>query len=135
ARIRQATLTYSRIGLETQVLGANPQQLIALLFDGALAAIQRARLHLRNGNISDRGLAISKAIDIIESGLKSSLDHKVGGDLAAKLVTVYDLAIQNLMLANLHADMQKLELAERLLRNIGEAWKVAAGISNTPASE
>src|SRR5690606_30718902 len=110
ARVRQATLTYSRIGLETQVLSASPQRLIALLFDGALAAIQRARLHLRNGNIADRGLATSKAINIRESGLKLRLDHKAGGDLATKMATVYDLIIQNLMLANLHADMQKLEL-------------------------
>src|SRR3546814_2443817 len=77
---------YANIGLETQVLSASPEHLITLLFDGARAAILKARLHMQNNNIEGRGLAISKAIDIVDSGLKVSVDLEAGGELAKNLV-------------------------------------------------
>ncbi len=126
---RQAAQSYTRIGLETQVLSASPQQIITLLFDGALTAMLQARLHLQQGNISDRGQAISRAIDIVESGLKAGVNDKADGTLASNLITTYDLVVQNLMLANLRADIQKLDLAVQLLTNISEAWKTATGVS------
>lgn len=126
-----AARSYANIGLETQVLSASPQRLISLLFDGARAAVGQARLHLEQGNTAARGAAISKAIDIVETGLKASLDMKAGGELAANLATVYDLIIRNLLLANLNSDLQRLEAAERLLADIGSAWREAV---DPPAS-
>src|SRR3546814_5676607 len=78
-----------------------------------------------NNNIEGRGLAISKAIDIVDSGLKVSVDLEAGGELAKNLVATYDLIIRNLLLANLNADSEKLDLAERLLTDIGSAWREA----------
>src|SRR3546814_19008949 len=78
-----------------------------------------------NNNIEGRGLAISKAIDIVDSGLKVSVDLEAGGELAKNLVATYDLIIRNLLLANLNADSDKLDLAERLLTDIGSAWSEA----------
>jgi len=120
-----AARSYANIGLETQVLGASPQRLISLLFDGARAAVGQARLHLEQGNIAARGAAISKAIDIVETGLKASLDMKAGGELATNLATVYDLIIRDLLLANLNSDATRLASADRLLADIGGAWREA----------
>ena len=117
---------YASIGLETQVLGATPERLISLLFDGAQAAIAKARLCLQQGNVEGRGLAISKALDIVDSGLKASVDSKAGGQLANNLIAAYDVILHRLLRANLHADAQSLADAERLLREIGDAWRSAA---------
>jgi len=114
---------YASIGLETKVLSASPEQLITLLFDGAQAAIAKARLYMQNGQIDGRGMAISKAIDIVDSGLKASLDLETGGELAKNLNATYDLVIRNLLLANLNVDMERLDLADRLLATIGDAWR------------
>ncbi|MFW7342499.1 flagellar export chaperone FliS [Pollutimonas sp. H1-120] len=122
---RHSVQAYANIGLETQVLSASPEHLITLLFDGARAAILKARLHMQNNNIEGRGMAISKAIDIVDSGLKASVDQETGGDLAKNLVASYELIIRNLLLANLNADSEKLDLAERLLTDIGSAWREA----------
>src|SRR5690606_20918932 len=116
---------YSNVGLETQVLSATPERLITLLFDGALSAIAKARLHLQQGNIAERGMAISKAIDIVDSGLKASVDRETGGELATNLITTYELVMHNLMLANLNADEEKLAVAESVLRDISSAWREA----------
>lgn len=122
---RQSAQAYSSVGLETQVLSASPERLITLLFEGALSAVAKARLHMQLGNIAERGMAISKAIDIVDSGLKASVDMEAGGEVAKYLVGSYELIIQNLMLANLNADEEKLNVAETMLKNLGSAWREA----------
>lgn len=122
---RQSAQAYSSVGLETQVLSASPERLITLLFEGALSAVAKARLHMQLGNIAERGMAISKAIDIVDSGLKASVDMETGGEVAKYLVASYELIIQNLMLANLNADEEKLTVAETMLKNLGSAWREA----------
>jgi len=122
---RHSAHAYSNIGLETQVLSASPERLITLLFEGALSAIAKARLHLQMGHIAERGMAISKAIDIVDSGLKLSVDTDSGGDVAKNLVATYELVLYNLMQANLHADEERLNVAENLLKSVSEAWREA----------
>lgn len=122
---KQALRTYASIGLETEVMSASPQRLITLLFDGALAAIRAARLHMQTGNIAERGMAISKAIAIVDAGLKASVDTQAGGELAKNLVIIYELVIRNLISANRRADISKLDLAAQLLTDIRHAWTSA----------
>jgi len=117
---------YARVGLETEVESASPVKLISLLFDGALAAIRRARMHLEHGNVQARGVAISKAIDIISNGLQAALNHEAGGELASRLDALYDYIQRCLLLANLHADAARLEEADKLLSNLAEAWSEMA---------
>ena len=124
---------YASIGLETQVLGASPERLISLLFDGAQAAIAKARLCLQQGNVEGRGMAISKALDIVDSGLKASVDRQAGGALADNLIAAYDVILHRLLRANLHADDQSLAEAGGLLREIGAAWRTATD-PNKPES-
>lgn len=122
---RSSANAYANVGLETQVLSASPERLITLLFEGALSAIAKARLHLQQGNIAERGMAISKAIDIVDSGLKASVDVDAGGDLAKNLIATYEIVLHNLMLANLNADEKRLEVAQNVLQEISSAWREA----------
>lgn len=135
ARGARGSRAYANIGLETQVMSATPEQLIILLFDGALAAIAKAGLYMQNGNIQGRGTAISKAIDIVDSGLKASLDMEAGGEISRNLAATYELVVHNLLQANLNADPEKLELARKLLSDIADAWKTATSAvkETTPA--
>ncbi|MCB5362842.1 flagellar export chaperone FliS [Pusillimonas sp. CC-YST705] len=114
---------YADIALETRVMSASPAQLITLLFEGADAALVKAKAHLIQGQTAQRGQAFSKAIDIIDSGLKSSLDMEAGGELSKNLAQTYDLIIQHLMMANLEADLDRLEIAQKMLANISAGWQ------------
>jgi len=134
ARRSRSAQAYASIGLETKVFSASPEHLITLLFDGAQAAIAKARLYMENGNTEGRGMAISKAIDIVDSGLKASIDMEAGGELATNLTATYELIIRNLLLANLNADLAKLNLADRLLTEIGDAWRTSVDPSRSEAS-
>lgn len=136
SRTARATGSYATIGLETEVLSASPERLISLLFRGALTAIAQAQHHLQAGNIADRGKAISKAIDIVDSGLKAGVDTERGGEVARLLITSYELIIRDLMLANLHSDPDKLAAAETQLTDLADAWYSAADptFKPTPSS-
>lgn len=134
ARKSHSAQAYVNIGLETQVLSANSEQLITLLFRGALTTIAKAKIYMQNSNISGQGSAISKAIEIVDSGLKASIDREAGGELATNLTATYEIIVHNLLQANLHSDITKLELAERLLTEIGDAWQTAVGLSHKEAS-
>lgn len=119
----RGTQAYAQIGVESAVMSASPHQLIVLLFDGALSAMVRARLFMQQGELTAKGEALSKAINIIDNGLKAGLDNDKGGELAENLSSLYDYMIRRLMQANLHNDVAAIEEVEELLTNIADAWK------------
>lgn len=120
------TQAYAKIGVESSVMSANQQQLITLLFDGATSALIRARLFMQDGNIQGKGNSISKAINIIESGLKQGLDEQSTDELTVNLLGLYTYMVRRLIQANLRNDVESLEEVEGLLRNIADAWKEVA---------
>lgn len=117
------TKAYAQIGVESAVMSANPHQLITLLFDGAMSALVRARLFMQQGETVAKGEALSKAINIIDNGLKAGLDQEKGGEIADNFSSLYDYMIRRLLQANLRNDTQAIEEVENLLTNIAEAWK------------
>lgn len=121
----QSVRSYADIGLETQVLSATPERLITLLYLGARAAIGQARIHMQDGRIAERGAAISKAIKIVDEGLKTGLNMEAGGDIAANLARLYDYIVRTLLTANLKADTEQLDIADRLLADLAEAWQTS----------
>ncbi|MBD8157193.1 flagellar export chaperone FliS [Pantoea agglomerans] len=117
------TKAYAKIGVESAVMSATQQQLVGMLFDGALSALIRARLFMQDGNIEGKGSSISKAINIIEAGLKEGLTENRGDELADNLLDLYNYMTRRLLHANLHNDVAAVEEVEGLLRNIADAWK------------
>lgn len=114
---------YGRVSVESNVLSASPHQLISMLFDGAQSAIKAARLHMENGNTAEKGKAITKAIDIVNSGLLVALDKDNGGELAERLEALYNYISGLLLRANLNNSTGALDEAAQLLNEIGSAWK------------
>jgi len=120
---RHGAGAYARVGVESAVMSADPHQLIVMLFDGAQAAINSARLHMQDGNRSAKGMAISKAIDIVNNGLAAALDHERGGEIAGNLGQLYDYIARLLLQANLRDDIAQLDQAASLLDDIGSGWR------------
>jgi flagellar protein FliS len=120
---RSGTLAYAQVSVESGVMSASPHQLIVMLFDGALSALLRARILMNQGNIAGKGQAISKAINIIDNGLKNGLNHEQGGEIADNLAALYDYMKRRLMQANLHNDIAAIDEVSGLLENIADAWR------------
>ncbi len=128
---RTGANAYTRLGVETRAMSASPHQLITMLFDGAATSIGLARHHMATGDTAAKGNAISKAIDIVDNGLKAGLDAKAAGEAGAELVSnlsaLYDYVIRRLLHANLHNERKALDEAESLLENIASAWREIGG--------
>jgi len=119
----KGTQAYAQIGVESAVMSASQQQLVTMLFDGALSALIRARLFMQDGNQQGKGLSLSKAINIIENGLKIGLDEGSRDELTQNLLSLYAYMVRRLLQANLHNDVSAIEEVEALMRNIADAWK------------
>ncbi|MDE1186123.1 MAG: flagellar export chaperone FliS [Pantoea sp.] len=120
------TKAYAKIGVESAVMSASQQQLVVMLFDGALSALVRARLFLQDGNMEGKGRSLSHAINIIENGLKQGLADSNGDELTDNLLGLYAYMVRRLLQANLRNDVEAIEEVEGLLRNIADAWKEVA---------
>ncbi|SFU20181.1 flagellar protein FliS [Kosakonia arachidis] len=125
----QGPEAYAQVSLESKLAGASPHQLISMLFDGARSAILRAKIYFEDGKVAKRGEMISKAINIIDNGLRASLDHKKGMEIAADLERLYEYISRLLMQANLHSDVAKLEQAAKLITDISETWEAISPLN------
>lgn len=115
--------SYAKVGLESDVLSASPHRLIMLLFQGADTAIGAALVYMNDGNVAEKGRAISKALDIVNNGLSAALDHEQGGQLAVQMGELYDYIARLLLNGNLQNDSQSLLQARKLLADLADAWR------------
>jgi flagellar protein FliS len=117
--------SYADVGVETQVMSASAERLITLLYTAARAAIGQARIHIEQGNVAARRAALSKAVRLIDEGLKQPLNLEAGGQVAANLDNLYDYVLRTLVNANLKGDVALLETADTLLAQLQDAWQTA----------
>lgn len=111
-----------RSALDVEVEAASPHKLVLMLFDGALQAIAQATLHMQNGRVAEKGLMISKAIAIVDEGLRNSLSHETGGELAQNLDALYEYCSYQLLQANMRNEPALLAEVVRLLGELRDAW-------------
>ncbi|EMQ5914917.1 flagellar export chaperone FliS [Escherichia coli] len=119
----KGTQAYAQIGVESTVMSASQQQLVTMLFDGVLSALVRARLFMQDNNQQGKGVSLSKAINIIENGLRVSLDEESKDELTQNLIALYSYMVRRLLQANLRNDVSAVGEVEALMRNIADVWK------------
>ena len=122
SRSQQFAGAYHAVGVQTMVACATPHGLVALLFDGFVAAVNKAKGALRNGDTHAKCQAIGHAVRIIDEGLKSALDLHGGGKLALDLSDLYAYVCMRLTQANRHNDVAALDECLALLTPLREAW-------------
>ncbi|WP_202300881.1 flagellar export chaperone FliS [Dryocola clanedunensis] len=126
----RGTQAYAKMEVESAVMSASQSQLVSMLFDGALNALVRARLFLQDGNLEGKGLSLSKAINIIDNGLKAGIDEASSDELTQNLLALYTYMVRRIFEANMQNDISAIEEVENLLRNIADAWKEVAQSPN-----
>lgn len=100
---------------------SDPHRLIAMLLAGAIERTRLADACLERGDTLGKVQAINAAIQIID-GLRLSLDHGAGGEIAAGLESLYDYASTRLVEANAMNDRGRLAEVAGLLGEIESAW-------------
>lgn len=121
-RPQARSAAYRQVAVETSVAEASPHHLVQMLFDGLLEAIAQAAGAIHQNNIDAKGHAISRAVRIVDEGLKSSLDIQAGGRLATDLADLYAYITLRLTQANLRNDVSALDECAGLVQPLREAW-------------
>lgn len=117
----KALKRYSAVETDSRIEGATPHQLVRILFDELLLAIDAAALALRGG---DRQKTIDKqtrALTILHA-LENSLDFERGGEVAVNLATVYRETRRRLLEGTSAGNAELIEPARGYIAEIADAW-------------
>ncbi len=112
---------YNKVNLHAGLENASPHRLIQMLMDGALAKLAQAKGHMKANSIAQKGEDLSIAISII-GGLRDSLDHDKGGEIASNLDNLYEYMSRQLMISNIENDISLIDEVHGLLMDIKIAW-------------
>lgn len=107
---------------QTAIQTAPPEQLVVMLYDGAIRFLEQAKTGLHEGK--DVAEPLSKAQDIIVE-LASSL-NRTAGEVADNLARLYDFWIQWLLQAQIRRDAAKVDEVLGMVRELREAWATIA---------
>jgi flagellar secretion chaperone FliS len=113
---------YRNVGTVTSVSQADPHELVTLLYDGALAAVLQGRHAIESGDRETKIATLSKAMRIIDEGLKAAVESHGDTSLADNLRSLYDHMVGRLLQANVHNDAAPLGEIARLLGELRSAW-------------
>ncbi len=107
--------------LESRILSADGVELVQILYQTALEAVERARRHLAAGDIAARSREITRAAAVVAE-LASTLNLDAGGALARNLLELYDYMQRKLLEANFYQSEPLLAEVSRLLATLLEGW-------------
>lgn len=113
---------------QTQVTTTTQGELVVLLYDGAIKYLRLAKEKMAIKDFAEKGILISKAMDIIQE-LDSSLNMEQGGEISVNLHSLYIFAQRQLLQANLKMDPKLIDEVITMLSSLRDAF---AAIINTP---
>lgn len=113
---------------QNQVMTASQEQILIMLYDGAIRFCRQAIAANDNGNMVEKLGRISKAFAIITE-FSNSLNHEIGGDIAEDLDGLYHFMLRELNKARTDTSGEYLRSVEKLLVDLRLTWGEAVEIN------
>ena len=110
--------------LTQRVIGASPEQLVALLLEGGQRFLAQAVQALGRKDYGAKGMALNRVSAIVEE-LTVRLDLEGGGELAENLMRLYDWWGREIVEASAHLDAIRLERVSRQMGEMRQSWEQA----------
>ena len=104
---------------------ASPVQIVVRLYDAALRFLAQARVAEEQGKRAERSAKLQRCHAIV-SELQVSLVHSHAPELCADLERLYEFVLHTLTQASVTGESDGLESAEKVLRELREAWSELA---------
>ena len=119
----KALRAYQKVNSHAQISEASPHRLIQMLYEGGLDRLAQAKGALVHGDIPQKCLMLTKAVDII-TGLRQGLDEEKAEDPATiqQLASLYDYMSAQLLQANINNDPEIIDEVARLLITLKSGW-------------
>ncbi|GJL79926.1 MAG: hypothetical protein NPINA01_29150 [Nitrospinaceae bacterium] len=106
---------------QNEISTSSQGKLILMMYEGAIKFTKMALQSMEQGDIAGKAKYIAKTHDIVNE-LSVSLDLKNGGEVTARLETLYQFILRQLTLANIKADREALESILKVLEPLHDAW-------------
>ena len=106
----------------THVKTSSQKQLIVMLFDGMDRFMSRAAQGIKENDFEIAHSSLQKTGKILLE-LLSTLREDKGGEIAANLKKIYLYCYEEIVVANLKKDLNKVYEIQELLNNLREGWR------------
>ena len=113
-----------RAYLESQVMSASPEELVVMLYDGAIRYLRQASGAYRDGRREVSRERIRQAQAVIDE-LNRSLDMS-HGELPARLRSIYSFCTRHLIESTAASDPDGFDKVASLLSELRESWATIA---------
>ena len=113
-----------------QVLNASPEQILIMLFDGAIRFCRQAMMAHEQQDYKQMAERISKVMAIV-CEFSNSLNREVGGEIAENLDALYSYMTRELTRANLKKEKDALESVEKILLDLREGFAGAVEVNRS----
>jgi flagellar secretion chaperone FliS len=121
-RVTYGAAEYGKVGIESVVSGADPHELISILFSQLKKELVAAEYHCKAKNFELYSSKVTKANRILV-GLQGSLDLEKGGEIADNLVELYAFCIRQLTKALTSKDAKMVEDVAIVLNPVITGWE------------
>lgn len=115
---------------KNQIETATPEQILILLYDGAIQYLNRAKVSLEQRNHAQFHNNILGCEKIIMEFM-NTLDMAQGGSLAENLYRLYDYLYSTLVKAGIGKDVNNIDEVLKHLTSLRETWQKAIEIANS----
>lgn len=112
---------YRQIDLAAEVDQASPHRLVAMLFEGFLTHVAKAKVAMLAKDYEAKARNVQLAMNILV-GLKGGLSNDASPELADRLYELYDYCERRLLDASARRDETGFDEVDGLIRQIKEAW-------------
>lgn len=118
---------------KNQIETATPEQVLILLYDGAIQYLNRAKVALEQSNAEQYHSNILGCQKILLEFM-NTLDMTQGGSLAQNLYRLYDYLHHTLVKAGINKSVESIDEVLKHLTGLRETWQKAIEIANSEKS-
>ncbi len=105
-----------------RINSASPEQLVALLLEGAQRFLSQAVQAIGRRDVATRAKSVNRASAIVEE-LMVRLDHENGGETVQNLVRVYEWWSHEMFEASTRSDASRLEKVSQQMGELKVTWE------------
>lgn len=125
---------YTQQYQQNQILSASPEQILIMLYDGAIRFTRQAVAGVEEEDRLKKLEGTRRAMAIITE-FANTLDHEVGGEIAENLDALYAFMTRELTQANLNNDISRYRVVEGLLADLRSTWIEAIEIKRSDSAD
>lgn len=110
---------------ETSVSTSSPEQLVVMLYEGAIRQLKQAVMQIESRNLDGKRQSVDRAVAIIQH-LQGTLDMRRGGEISVELDRLYSYVLSRIIDGSTRLETAPLHEAAKLLTTLLSSWEEVA---------